>query len=127
MPYRKLSVPAQLAIARYMAVDGEAWTLPMNWTKRNFRKLLRHFRSEYGHVKFGYVILQMTELLKAIEKDGIDIGEYVKGGYTPLHPKANRWPVILSGFNDETLQDGWHRLRDYLGQGAITVPAVYYP
>lgn len=144
LPYRRLTTPAQLAIAHYMAVDGDAWPLPTEWSvqkiKRNLRKLLSNFRSKYGHVKFGYVVLPMKELAKAIMKDIANAGELknwktfddfhnwsVKREPLPRHSRRDRWPVILSGHNNETMQDGWHRLHDYYRQGAAEVPAVYYP
>jgi hypothetical protein len=48
-------------------------------------------------------------------------------GGVPDHPRTNRWPVILSSTNEETLQDGWHRLHCYVRQRARLIPAVRYP
>jgi hypothetical protein len=35
--------------------------------------------------------------------------------------------VILSSSDDETLQDGWHRLHSYVRAGHADIPAVFYP
>jgi hypothetical protein len=46
------------------------------------------------------------------------------------HPRRNRWAVILSGVEDPIggiIQDGWHRLNEYVRQGARVIPVVYYP
>jgi hypothetical protein len=35
-------------------------------------------------------------------------------------------PVALSPYDDETLQDGWHRLHTYYHNGLKTVPAIMF-
>jgi hypothetical protein len=47
-------------------------------------------------------------------------------GGVPNHPRDDRWPVILSSANAETLQDGWHRFHCYVQQRACDVPAVFF-
>lgn len=139
MPFRDLPVPAQLAIAHYMAVDGEAWKLPPVF-EREFRSMLPWFRKKYGAKKFGYVEIPMEILTDAIMDDeymAIDRPDlrtfdeyhrwYVQKGGIPDHPETGRWPVILSSMDEQTLQDGWHRLHDYYRKGAEVIPAVYYP
>jgi len=37
------------------------------------------------------------------------------------------WPVILSPFPDEWLQDGWHRFHSYYAQKQKKVPILMYP
>lgn len=149
MPFRELPVPAQLAIAWYMAVDGEAWELPPQFVPyhvsvqkitREFRSMLPWFRKEYGSKRFGYVEIPTDVLTDEVMEDVWmaedlppmrDFEEYhrwyVGQKHMPDHPATGRWPVILSGFEDETLQDGWHRLHDYYRKGAEMIPAVYYP
>lgn len=147
MPFRELPAPARLAIAHYMAVDGEAWELPPEYApyevsvrkiRRDFRSMLRWFTEEYGAKRFGYVEIPMDVLAETVMQDEEmqqssfrDFDDYhrwfVSQGHMPDHPRTARWPVILSTFPDETLQDGWHRLHDYYRQGAKTIPAVYYP
>lgn len=145
MPFRNLPRPAQLAMAFYMAVDGEAWPLPPKYVpyevsfrtiKRDFPSMLPWFVKEYGDRKFGYVEIPTEILIREIMADA-DIEDqfkefadyhrwYVKHGPMPRHEPRNRWPVILSSEEDETLQDGWHRFHDYVRQGAEIIPALYY-
>jgi hypothetical protein len=132
-----------------MAVDGEAWELPPEYhhagasvqrLARVFRSLLPWFRKTYGRADLGYVEIPTKALTAAIMQDedlAADPAQfkefdeyhqwYLKGGRIPSHPTTGRWPVTLSSFNDETLQDGWHRLHDYYRKGARMIPAVYYP
>ena len=142
MAYKDLPIPAQLAIAHYMAIDGEAWTLPeivtRDWSVRKLRRelpgFLPYFRAQYGKTKFGYVRIPTAALIEEIKRDAAykEAGEPElfrdePGFKIPKHPSTSRWPVILSDINDETLQDGWHRLGAYYRQRARVVPAVYYP
>lgn len=145
MPFRKLPVSAQLAIAWYMAVDGEAWELPPEYPpygvsfekiKREFTSMRPFFVKTYGRKKFGYVDVPTEALVEAVmqdeEMDRFPSFEeyhrwYVSQGHMPRHGPRDRWPVILSSYNEETLQDGWHRFHHYIRQGARMIPAVYYP
>ena len=139
MPFQSLPIPAQLAIAHYMAIDGEAWEVPAGYrhNPKNFKDLLPWFRGKYGAKKYGYVEIPTEELTAAVMKDEMsyqfpDFDSYHRWyiklpGGIQNHPKKDRWPVVLSGQDDETLQDGWHRLHTYYRQGADVIPAVYYP
>lgn len=142
MPFRKLPPAAQLAIAHYMAINGDAWDLPweparMPVRTEEIRRMMPFFLEEYGDEPFGLVNIPTQALVEAVSQDDFFAGEwasfeeyhawYVSHGGVPHHPKTNRWPVILSSFEDETLQDGWHRFHSYYEQGARTIPAVYYP
>ncbi len=138
MPYRDLPVPAQLANAWYMAVDGEAWQVPLGFSERPFELALPWFVRKYGATRIGYVeipikaltdaILEDEELRERGVKDFYDYHEwFISQVDLPDHPRKGRYPVILSGFEEETLQDGWHRLHDYYSKGAKVIPALYYP
>jgi hypothetical protein len=149
MQFRNLPIPAQLAIAWYMAVDGEAWELPSEYYQASvqelkelgFRSFLPWIRRKYGSKKFGYVEIPMEVLIKQVMRDEWmkedfhqmkDFEQYhrwyVKQGGMPNHSTTQLWPVILSSdYNEETLQDGWHRLNDYYRKGVEVVPAVYFP
>ena len=131
-----------------MAVDGEAWELPAEYEgyglrpiKREFRSMLPWFKKTYGSKKFGYVEIPMEVLTDEVMRDewmssdmpGMKDFEqyhrwYLKQGGMPDHPTTQLWPVILSSdYEEETLQDGWHRLHDYYRKGIEIVPAVYFP
>lgn len=148
MPFQDLPVPAQLAMILYMAIDGEAWQFPEgtgNWSLAKMEEempaLLTYFRKTYGKQRFGYVMIPMGALMGSILKDPWlteikkfesheDYDQWLHkqlGFRSTEYPPTNRWPVILSSMDDETLQDGWHRLHAYYHQGAKMVPAIYYP
>lgn len=138
VPYVDLPEPAQLAIAHYMAVNGEAWKLPEDWAVwpdmstgpsrarivKELKKYLDYFIDKYGAKKFGYVLLPMKAVTDSVMAADQDIaGEYDS---FPKHSADDPWPVILSNFEDETLQDGWHRLHRYYQLGLKEIPAVYF-
>jgi hypothetical protein len=138
--YRDLPKSAQLAIAHYMAIDGEAWPLPeirkypLNITSW-LPKHLSYFVENWGDKPFGYVELPMEEVMadvmrnpeiKADFSDWEAYHDWYSVGPMPKHTSKDPWPVILSDYSDETLQDGWHRLHRYYDLGMETIPAVYY-
>ena len=134
--FKNLPLPAQLALIHYMAVDGEAWEYVES---NNIKRKLSFYIKKYGNIKFGYVNIPIEELTKAIIKIEKDIDShtfkdfksyhnwYVDSQEMPNHRISHLWPVILSNFNDEILQDGWHRLNDYYRKGVKMIPAVYFP
>lgn len=144
MPFRELSREAQYAFIHYMAIDGEAWELPDDfwhdkWSiTKMLSKALSFFLKKYGDVLVGYAEIPTKDLLQSINDDP-DTDEkystfeeqrtyYIKKGKDyPNYSRSNRWPVILSGFTNETLQDGWHRFGAYVRDGAKIIPALFYP
>ena len=53
--------------------------------------------------------------------------EYVEMGPMPTHGPENRWPVTLSPYyEEEVLQDGWHRFHDYYRKGHDSIPVVEF-
>jgi len=147
VPYAELSAPAQLAIAHYMAIDGEAWGLP-EWAadpsvsvktlQRRLSEMLPYFRAHHGKLPFGYVEIPMHALEATMMQDqdiGRDFPDFKSyhrwfarsAGRMARHVTRSPWPVILDTSNpEETLQDGSHRLHRYHDLGFKTVPAVYY-
>lgn len=157
--YRDLPDHYQMAMAWYMAIDGEAWCDIIDYDKliprklntidlqtlhsrykEELRRLLPKFIEVYGEVEFGIAKWSTDSLLTSIAKDDafvedgrtpdetkILFREPIKGYYTTNHPESNRWPVILSNHNDETLQDGWHRFHIYVSAGHEDIPVIFYP
>jgi len=124
LPYDELPRPAQRAIFTYVS-EGE------------YKGDLRDLQRQLAKSNFGYSEIPAAILAKEIAEDP-DIAEefgdfesyhqwYLKLGGIPDYPPKNRWPVILSPFEDETLQDGWHRLHDYYRKGARKIPVVWFP
>lgn len=143
--FRDLPVTHQLAIAHFMAIEGEAWELlgPLEGAsdsetvKASLEAALPEYVKKYGDCHYGVVDLPAESVKQAVMLDeelassfsGWDEYQawYLGGGGIPEHPPTNRWPVVLSNYDDETLRDGWHRLHSYLRACATTVPAVFYP
>jgi hypothetical protein len=107
------------------------------WEK-TLSRFLPHYTKRYAHEIFGYLpALPIAALTACILKDADFQGNYQRWDkyhqwYStfPLKHAATGpepWPVILSGFADETLEDGWERLHRYYQQGRETVPALFYP
>ncbi len=160
VPYRDLPTAYQMAIAWYMAINGEAWDDVINHDKVNipedvensddprwhegYKKAvtdhLPKFVKKYGKIEFGIATWTAESLISSIsgddtfKEDGIDLGgtraafhKPMQNYFTTEYPMENRWPVIMSSFEDETFQDGWHRFHIYVANGHEDIPVVFYP
>jgi hypothetical protein len=157
--FRDLPVPYQMAMAWYMAVDGEAWDDIIDYDaveipddaqqgdhshdaayKATLRKLLPEFVAQYGDVEFGVATWSTEDLIASIAGDDgfreeepdiegtrSNFAEPIKGYFTTRYPETDRWPVIMSNEDDETLQDGWHRFHIYVSNGHKDIPVIFYP
>ena len=154
--YKDLPRTHQMAMAWYMAIDGEAWepygidmnkqptTMSSNKNKDKWevylkKQTIRHLSSyikEYGRCKFGAVEIptevMASEIMKAIETS---IGKFKSiREYQEWYRKNCSIPSYSSknrwpcilSDDDEVLQDGWHRLHSYIQAGHKTIPCVYY-
>lgn len=144
LPFRQLSLPFQLAIAYYLAVDGEAWELPEASEPKAplednsaLANLMPYFITKYGDTSFGVADIPLANLQASVMEDVELAGEYpdwsayhqwyLSFDDTPRYPETERWPVFLSSCDDETLQDGWHRFHSYARAGHVLIPAVFFP
>jgi hypothetical protein len=152
IPYRDLPRPAQLAMAYFMAIDGQVWRTPdwfdAKWNKvypdeiacrKVFERALPHFIRRHGLRKFGYVVIPMNVLEDAVmacshDEDFPDnFAEYHRRytqigngmNYRPSYNRRNPWPVILDSTGNELFKDGWHRFHRYVDLGLLTVPCLY--
>lgn len=153
--YRDLPQEAQLALAQYMAVDGEAWEVAPGldeamrayWPKRDvkswesvLRKFLPFYIDQYGGFDFGYIdavpvkaLIESAMTDRELQQDWQGWQEYHRwymreaGGPKHNAPGKKPWPVVLSSFDDETLEDGWTRFHQYAERGLKTCPAVWFP
>ena len=141
-PFKELTIPYQLAMTYYMAIDGEAWDLTCDClTARLDAEILKRelisVRKRYGETLFGTALIPTKRLIEAVLQD-----EYIAQNYpnqeayladllnnweVPEHPRTQRRPVILSSSDEETLQDGWHRFNCYVRDKHRTIPAIFYP
>jgi len=138
--FRNMPLGFKLAMIWYMGIDGEAWNIPEEFCKHKsekkiqntLKKNISYFDKEYGKKKFGIAFVPREEfelsLLKNFktnpETTYNDLTEFLTGDIN-LHKDAS-WPVILSEFEDELIQDGWHRMDCYLSKKIKMIPCIYY-
>ncbi len=138
--FRDLPATHQLALVRNMAVDGDAWEVFYDdscFDNTALIDALPDYVREYGDGVWGAVTLPSGCVKKAVMADE-DIESsfscwedyaawYCKADDVPHHDHENRWPVILSSEDYETLLDGWHRLHCYMRDGHKDIPAIFHP
>jgi len=138
--FKYLPKPHKLAIAWYMAIDGEAWTLPFDcWDadqvmiKKLFVRNIYKFDELYGNKKFGVINVPVEvckeEVMKHLQGDFKTFEDYHNWyvGYgREKHTRRNAWPCILSDVKDEFLQDGWHRFHRYIDLKMEKIPCICY-
>lgn len=139
--FRDLPTTHQLALVRLRAVDGDAWEIFYDdsgvFDNSALIAALPDYVREYGDGLWGSVTLTSDCVKKAVMADE-DIESsfscwedyaawYNKAGDVPHHSNENRWPVILSSDDYETVFDGWHRLHCYMRDGHTDIPAIFLP
>jgi len=145
--YKNLPRSHQLAIAHYMAIDGEAWEVEYEfegggsgYIKDQLKKALPLFIKKYGRCRFGIdevspvLLIEKIMKLEHIQKDFGSFNEYhkwyKKNCTIPRHNKINRWPCVMDSTTDliynGVLEDGWHRFHRYIEAGHKTIPCVFY-
>ena len=155
--FRDLPVQCRMAVVWHMAVDGDAWSdvidhdvLPLPegepddytaWDriyKKVIEELLPQFAMKYGDIEYGFAIWDTNSLLKAIAGDegfqeyGIEgtrthFQAPIQGYHTTEYPDTDRWPVIMSDSDYETIRDGWHRFHIYVSNGHADIPVIFHP
>lgn len=141
-PFSELSLSDQLAVIMFMAVDGGAWVgvdlSPLRWNapKSELMELVPAFVELYGDTLFGTACLSASKLQDAVMSDPEIAEAYTSwaeyhaaylNGDVPSYSETDRWPVILSEYDDETIRDGWHRFHSYIRDGAAVIPVVFFP
>lgn len=143
LKFADLPTHCQMAALWYTVMECDCWedvAIP-NWETSEQAKdglflLLPKYVDLYGEELFGMVTLSADALKSSVMQDE-DIAEsytswdeyhadYTRG-YVPKHPETNRWPVLLSYDNYETLWDGWHRFHSYIRDGATVIQAMFNP
>lgn len=142
LKFADLPVHCQISTLWFNVIEGSGWSdvaIPV-WrddkeAKAGLIALLPEYIDHYGEVYFGLVTLSVDELKASIIQDE-DFSSTWKNweefhasyGTGPSdHPADNRWPVLLSYDNYETIWDGWHRFNSYIRDGATEVEAMFYP
>lgn len=144
LAFRDLPVAHQLGIAHYLAVDTDGWSalhdadsLDLTNPIHALQASLHEYVHVYGDELFGVIDLPAQAVKEAVmaDEDRADgnaswedyTAAYCAGGDVPQYGHDNRWPVILSNDNYETLWDGWHRFHSYMRSGCTDIPAVFFP
>ncbi len=107
-----------------------------------FREALRsdlpYLVSRYGEFRIGYhpcilTVDLVTSVMNSpeIHADFEDWASYhnwyISHTIMPEYDaEMELWPVILSSFEDETLEDGTHRFHHYVRSGVKCIPALFY-
>lgn len=145
--FKDLPKPYQYAIIHYMAFDGEAWDLPegydeeanaesrdwfedQKFNRAYIKKNVKYWADKYCDATFGMLPLSKGDTLKALKElhsEALNNMDELDGDNL-ADPKYynEKWPVILSSFDDEFIEDGWHRLSVYLRSTMRKIPAIYY-
>lgn len=141
--FADLPTPYQMAIVWRTVMECDGWDgVPIpDWQSEDEAKtglalLLPKFVELYGEELFGTVTLSADALKSSVMQDEDIASSYstwedyhaaYTRGRTPAHPETDRWPVILSYDNYETLTDGWHRFHSYMRDGVEEIHALFYP
>ena len=131
MRYRDLTYEAKCAYSYYMAIDGTAWGTPKNEVR--MKELVAYHEKMHPNFKVGIVQVPMGAFCDAIhansDYDHASFAAYhewyVQNCYNEDNGKSV-WPVILNYFDDELLQDGWHRFHSYVERKLKTIPCLYF-
>lgn len=153
LAFRDLPEAAQLALVQYMAINGEAWELAPElepdykprWRKDRepwasyLRRTLPFYAERYGDYRIGYIPCIHVEELKAAVMASHQLPQefttwkeyhawYTSSITMPTYRviRKSMWPVILSSYNDEALQDGWRRFHQYIRRGVKSIPGLFY-
>jgi hypothetical protein len=140
--FKSLSMPNKLAISWYMAVDGCAWDNSMFiltssnvQLKKKLKAAINNYYDEtYGDTKFGVINIPVEvckqEVMKHLKGDFKTFEDYhiwyMNDCGVDKHTKKDAWPCILSDFDDEFFQDGWHRFHRYIELKMSKIPCICY-
>jgi len=107
----------------------------------NLKKALPEIVKGKADSEYGLVTVPTKDLIDAWAEIDSDAVQDFSGDFDAYHAwyqshrgESNRgggdnptWPVILSDFEDEILQDGWHRFHQYIANGAKKIACLWYP
>lgn len=143
--FAELPETHQKALIHYMSVDGAAWAVEDEWddwkwgegkgydpeTRQrqldDIDKYLPRFVKEYGNQMFGYCSITHNDMRGILERfsarTGVDI--LWSGSAPDVAYDTPTWPVIICFLQNELIEDGWNRLRQYLAKD-MDVPLIWY-
>lgn len=139
VPYKQLPEEAKNSIAVYLVSglslpakpDGDSWPMP---TVEQCKEAVNR---AMPNRKFGIVTVPMKAVTdwmmkyRDISLDDLEFETfdqyhkwYLKNNHVPKHKE--RWPAIMGSFDNELLQDGWHRFNSYYRAGDKTLTMLYF-
>ena len=140
-----LPITAQNALIHYMSVDGAAWAVEKDWEDwkwgegkpntpemreealKDIEKFRSRFIEEFGEELFGYAEIDANVLHDSIKLDEDYEDSVFDAAITRKEEyEIPTWPVILSPYSYETLQDGWHRFHQYMKHKIEKIPVIWY-
>jgi len=104
--------------------------------KAKLQAALPHFVESNGDSTWGMACIPVERMKAAIMADAEiadswasweDYSKWYMAGGVGAHSNEDRCASLLSNHDDETLQDGWHRLHCYIAAGNVDVPVVFFP
>ena len=147
--FKKLPMDAKISLVIYMAFDGEAQephTKPNDkhfaegkvsaYAAKEIKDNISYYDNKYGKEKFGYgaikasIIVDTILASSTIKEAGIyTLVELIREDNYSKIDRAKKGYVILGSeefWEEETIQDGWHRLTNMLENKVKEIPFVYY-
>lgn len=155
--FRELPMSHQMAICWHMTVDGSAWSDVIDYDKHSMpdsadssdaildkahKSILQQhmpdFLDRYGDLEFGVATWKTNALLETVASDegfsdmGLDrtrehFQQTITGYHITAYSPVDRWPIIMSDEDYETIHDGWHRFQIYVSNGHTDIPVIFHP
>jgi len=131
-------MPEESQIAAIVYMSGAGWDMLHDGFEDDLRKKREWYIKEHGKETFGFARLPMKAIKEEImirakaQDDAFESFDeyhawYLSNGPVEKHPTGSVWPCIMSQFEDELFEDGWHRFHDYVRKGLTIIPVIYFP
>lgn len=130
-----------------LLVPNHAVVAPFEDLPAESQHAIRTYMKQYGDHVFprdepvGSVRIPMAALVRSVMRD-----DEIREGYASfadyhraymgaalrdekkriVDKTSDRWPVILSGTDDQTFEDGWHRFHVYYDRKLKKIPAIFF-
>lgn len=125
VPFDQLPPEYQASIQEYISDGVPEEVRPEHLAKYLFR---------YGEVPTELLASEISRVQGERGEIDMDFEKYHRWyveererNWMPDHGPDNRWPVTLSPYyEEEVLEDGWHRFHDYYRKEHSTIPVVQF-
>lgn len=133
LPFGFLPETHQKALIVYSFGCAVQWKKITKWHIEEFQKEEKERAGLYGIATIPMKVATEECFRLLVDREEKTFDEYHKWYVNYDHDDERfafhkeMWPVILSPFPDEWLQDGWHRFHSYYAQKRKEVPVLMYP